>query len=1173
MVVPNDSLKQKTIFVSCSSDMSAEVEVIHQVVEELNRNLPEGDRLNIFHWAKNDIVWTANGTWQEYIPRTSDPRICMVICLIGERLGSPLPDYFPFPLGEMKLPTWVRFPWTEIDTKNAVPLTGTLFELLDALNKQKESPQKKPEILVYVKADRTLFSNPSLTPDQRQYGFEQLYQKLSEGQIRIRDRNVRQDYETQLDWLDGFCENFFRSGGHPYICYGNSVDGNDATLNDLRQRVLKDISRVLNLPVTNLQTRELKNLECYQPEDHDILFGRDQTIIHLLDHLNKLSNEGTPILVLSGRSGEGKSSVLRAGLIGRLANGRYPDFGIFHTVLVDPATLGKKDPLENLEKAIDESLGNDLWRNPKSFNAIRPESRTSELAAAIKNKIQTMASDDNGRKRRIFAGIDQFEELLVAAEDDPNVSSSVSELLSSVRLLADNGLAWIVIALPSEHLERLDKYAPYLKLQTELLGRPGDADLLTIITKSFEVANVEISEGEVAEIMSDISSWLSRQEDPGPVLPLVSVMMKEIADKKYIEKQKIRAKIIPSVADLNSRIDINGVINTLCEGTWKDSEGSLKKMQQDPDTVFTRLMRQLVITGVREGKELLLLRQCPSDHPAIKIAQPLVEQMKQKRLLLQPLPGVLRLAHVSIIENWDRAAKWYVEDKENQLFIAELDLLSQKWKREKEKGLPGRLLYEPLDLDKIEDLWKSWVDDINRLPIGYMRQCLISNFNPAIRPESWKRGDDASRLSLAIITNDKELLQVYFEKIDSLEKNERLKLINWAGKNAGNTALHLAAGVGNIEAIKKFILEWGAEINIPNKTGLTPLGWACYKGHYEIVTFLLANGADANITDAWGSSPISIAFSTIIPQLEFMDESDDEKSSLNNILKREAYVKIIRDLLDRGITLNNTNCATIQEICEKALTPKTIEILDLLTAGKFSFNFFYESGETPLTTAVISDHLIQVDLLLKYGADPNLSSKSGTPLQIACHSNSEQIVNKLLAVGADLTKENDEGLAAIHYAAKNGNESIISALLQQGESCDHLSQQGISPLIAAASAGKRDIVEFLLKSGSNPNLQSETGQPAIIAAAKAGDAPILLTLLNYGAKIDSRDQRGMTALMYASWFANIDAVKILLAHHADTNILGPDNMTSRMIAESGCGISEDERKEVVILLNNGLSGW
>lgn len=62
----------------------------------------------------------------------------------------------------------------------------------------------------------------------------------------------------------------------------------------------------------------------------------------------------------------------------------------------------------------------------------------------------------------------------------------------------------------------------------------------------------------------------------------------------------------------------------------------------------------------------------------------------------------------------------------------------------------------------------------------------------------------------------------------------------------GKSALHAAAERGNAEYIK-ILLERGADINIQNEEGYTPLMKAIYRENPETVKLLLDNGADVNI--------------------------------------------------------------------------------------------------------------------------------------------------------------------------------------------------------------------------------------------------------------------------------------------------------------------------------------
>ncbi|MHC1753889.1 MAG: ankyrin repeat domain-containing protein [Methanosarcina sp.] len=1131
--------------------MSAEVEVVLQVLEELNRRLPKGDHYHAYHWSKCDIVWTSNGTWQEYIPRTSDDNVCAVICLFGERLGVPLPDYFLLPAQDIKLPEWVRFPWTEKEAENAVPLTGTLFELLDAYQKQNRSSGKQPKILVYLKIDSKMFSLTNLAPDQRKYGFETHYRRLCNGDIRLRDRKMQMEYYQQLDWLDCFFTHFLRSEGRPYICYGNADSTDSSNLMDLKARLLKDLSQVLNLPEQGSPTRELKNLEAYQPDDYDILFGRDQTIIQILERLKTLSDKGTPAIVLSGRSGEGKSSVLRAGLVGRLKNGNYPDFGTFCTVLVDSMSLGTMDPLANLEKAINDALDGKLWSKRDGFNTILPEILITELAAAVKNAIEKNTSVNELQKRRLFIGIDQFEELLVAAGEDTRLENSVKELISAVRFLSENGLAWVVFVLPLEHLDRLAKYDSSLRRETVILGRPGDADLQDIISRSFEVAHVPIKDASISLLMEDITAWLSRQEDPGPILPLISVMIKDIVD----------------TSDELELPNVNSVINKLCERAWYGTED---ESNETSELNFNRLMRQLVVTGLREGEDIKLLRQCPDRHDAVLNAKQLVNQMRKNRLILQPAAGVLRLAHISIIENWERALTWYKQERDNHLFIAELELMSQKHEREKAQGKQGKLLTDEQDIDRIEDLWLSWVDDMDRLPLSYLRECLMAYFDPGRGSDCWLRSDGKSRLSYCAQIMDEVLLMDYSSKISTLDEGEKKKLIHFANETIGNTTLHFAASCGNLLAMIKLI-ELGAEPEGRNADQCTPLWLASKFGFDDMVKFLLELNVDANTSDAGEITPLAIAFHSLLSQLDVTHNLDRSENGSNIAAKQAAYLQTIRYLMERGAVLNDAGIRRIREVCENALTYEMTTILDLLHEAGFTFDFIKFITDTPLINAILKQSQQRVELLLKYGVNPNAWGGASTPLTVASERDSENIVQLLLEAGAVPDVLDTYGMSALHYAAANGNTQIISMLLDRGVPFDMVDALGNTPLISAISAGKKDAAQYLLKLGASPNPMTTDEPIPIIKAAQTGNAEMIDLLCRYGAKPDKTDRRNMTALMYAAWFAHTEAVKKLLEWKADVEMVGPNGMTAMMIAEAGYGTTEDQKEESLKILNSVVS--
>jgi len=64
-----------------------------------------------------------------------------------------------------------------------------------------------------------------------------------------------------------------------------------------------------------------------------------------------------------------------------------------------------------------------------------------------------------------------------------------------------------------------------------------------------------------------------------------------------------------------------------------------------------------------------------------------------------------------------------------------------------------------------------------------------------------------------------------------------------------------AARLGEAAIIRELI-EQGADVNVRNELGHTPLIIACYHGHYEIARLLLATGSDVNASDNGGNTAL-----------------------------------------------------------------------------------------------------------------------------------------------------------------------------------------------------------------------------------------------------------------------------------------------------------------------------
>ena len=160
-----------------------------------------------------------------------------------------------------------------------------------------------------------------------------------------------------------------------------------------------------------------------------------------------------------------------------------------------------------------------------------------------------------------------------------------------------------------------------------------------------------------------------------------------------------------------------------------------------------------------------------------------------------------------------------------------------------------------------------------------------------------------------------------------------------------------------------------------------------------------------------------------------------------------------------------------------------------------------------------------------------------TPLGRAAWEDRVEMVEFLLARGADVSAKSTLDGTALHDAALLGREEVADLLIARGADPNAENRYGYVPLVSAARYGSKGVVELLLRKGADANISGFGGTTPMHAAAVSllyGDEMVAL-LVAAGADVNARGGDGWTPLHEAVRSDHGSAVKALIAHGADVN--------------------------------------
>ena len=321
-------------------------------------------------------------------------------------------------------------------------------------------------------------------------------------------------------------------------------------------------------------------------------------------------------------------------------------------------------------------------------------------------------------------------------------------------------------------------------------------------------------------------------------------------------------------------------------------------------------------------------------------------------------------------------------------------------------------------------------------------------------------------------------------------KTESLDLLLEAGANVNavtnnkDTALTLAASRGHAECLEKLICA-GSEVNHKSENGKTSLLIAAENCDREVtlrklhrhipdeeadhleheyfdrcVEILAQNGADVNIADADGKTPLWLA-------------------------AKDGSIRGIKALLNYGadITVKDAPSGDPILLIAAQNSDDLDECVELLIAAGADVKETANNGFTALMSAATEGNLRCTRLLVNKGADVNTTDKYGRIALICAAENGRyNCLNYLIDLGSNVKKmwKDEQGygwhFTALMRAALYGQNKCVNALISAGADVNRITPEGATALFYAAVGDQPRTVRLLLRSGARINLPTDVAE-------------------------------------------------------------------------------------------------
>ena len=404
------------------------------------------------------------------------------------------------------------------------------------------------------------------------------------------------------------------------------------------------INQVVQISVAEVKTRAFVpgspyvGLRRFEERNKDFFFGRDRLVEQILQSLLQRN-----FVLVTGPSGSGKSSVVRAGLIPLVAS-QFAQ-GCFRTLVLTP----DRDPFSSLRAAL-QSAG-------------IAQSKLTGLEARTADAVKSVLTATRPPDERWVLVVDQFEEIFTLCADANHREAFISGLAQLAH--ASQSEIKIVAAMRADFFDRFGPYPTFGALAQQGLQLVLDmeaSELRAAIEQPAAKHGVVFEEGLVEQIIADVKGR------PG-ALPLLQYTLDLLwrSDRPTDDRTLNR----------NSYHKLGGVEGALrqrADAIYRNSDPQGKNPRSKDQQELMRQLFLRVVDLTNQGTEARAVSRRASLTDFVRTdEQQLIRELADEKLLVTSAQRIdvsgktqstVEIAHEALLSAWPLLKGWIEQARE-----------------------------------------------------------------------------------------------------------------------------------------------------------------------------------------------------------------------------------------------------------------------------------------------------------------------------------------------------------------------------------------------------------------------------------------------------------------------------------------------------------------------------